>query len=153
SAAQARAPGGVGVASWQTREPDEMPPYLIGDYACPDGTALTVALARSVYMGGREISPVITTLVTALRPRCLAMTGVCAGNPARAGLGDVVVPSDVYQFDEGKHTPDGFAASQRQIPTDYRLARMAQDLSTDDLPSFGAIGEHEAKHWLLEQLL
>src|SRR5260370_4364611 len=147
------APGAVGVARWEQRNAGEMAPYLLGEFVGPGDVALSVALARSAHMGGRKVSPVTSRLVGELRPRCLAMTGVCAGNPARAALADIGVPSLVYAFDEGKLTSAGFKGSHRQIPVDDRIVRAAQDLSTADLPSFRAATEEQAKLWFLEQLL
>ena len=152
AAGTAVVPGAVGVARWEERNAGEMAPYLLGEFVGPGDVALSVALARSVYMGGREVSPVTSRLVGELRPRCLAMSGVCAGNPARTAFGDVIVPSLVYAFDEGKQTPAGFKGSHRQIPVDYRIVRAAQDLSTASLPSFRAATPEEARLWFLEQL-
>jgi nucleoside phosphorylase len=153
TAAEAAAPGAVGVARWEPRNAGEMAPYLLGEFLGQGGVVLSVALARSAHMGSRKVSPVTSILVGALRPRCLAMSGVCAGNPGRAALGDVIVPSLVYAFDEGKQTPSGFKGSHRQIPVDERIIRAAQDLSTAGLPGFRVPTEEEAKLWFLQQLL
>ena len=153
AAGAAMMPGGVGVARWEPRSSGEMTPYLLGEFVGPGDVSLSVALARSAHMGGREISPVTSRLVSELRPRCLAMSGVCAGNPARTALGDVVVPTLVYAFDEGKTTSVGFRGSHRQIPVDDRIIRAAQDLSAAELPSFRVATEEQAKLWFLEQLL
>ena len=153
TAGSAVLPGGVGVAGWEPRNTGEMAPYLLGEFIGPGDLALSVALARSAHMGGRKTSPVASSLVRELRPRCLAMSGVCAGNPARVALGDVIVPTLVYAFDEGKRTLTGFEGSHRQIPVDDRIIRAAQDLSAIDLPSFRAATAEEAKLWFLEQLL
>jgi nucleoside phosphorylase len=153
AAGAALVPGAAGVARWEQRSAGEMAPYLLGEFVGSGDVALSVALARSAHMGGRKVSPVTSRLVGELQPRCLAMSGVCAGNPARAALGDVVVPSLVYAFDEGKLTPTGFKGSHRQIPVDDRIIRAAQDLSAAELPSFRAATEEQAKLWFLEQLL
>src|SRR2546430_2614523 len=107
AAGSAVVPGGVGVARWELRSAGEKMPYLLGEFVGPDNVVLSVALARSTHMGGRTTSPVASGLVRELRPRCLAMSGVCAGNPARAALGDVVVATLVYASDEGKQTSAG----------------------------------------------
>ena len=122
TAGAAVVPGGVGVARWEPRSRDEMVPYLLGEFVGPGNVSLSVALARSAHMGGRVVSPVTSKLVDELRPRCLAMSGVCAGNPARAALGDVVVPTLVYAFDGGKQAPTGFKGSHRQIPAARTVA-------------------------------
>ena len=153
TAGTAMVPGSVGVARWEPRNAGGMAPYLLGEFVGPHDVTLSVALARSVHMGSRTVSPVTSSLVGALRPRCLAMSGVCAGNPARTALGDVIVPSLVYAFEEGKFTPTGSRGRHRQIPVDERIVRAAQDLSTADLPSFRVPTAEDAKLWYLEQLL
>jgi nucleoside phosphorylase len=125
AAGTATAPGRTGVARWKARNTPDMTPYLLGEFAGPDDVRLSVALARSVHMGGRETSPVTSILVSALQPRCLAMTGVCAGNPARVALGDVVVATQVFAYEEGRQTATGFQGRHRPLPIDDRLVRAA----------------------------
>lgn len=108
--------GHPGVAAWEEHESESLLPFLVGTYVLADGRSMTVALARPTRMGATATAPVVSTLVERLRPRCLAMCGVCAGNPAHAALGDVVVAELAYAYDEGKRTEDGFEGDHRQIP-------------------------------------
>jgi nucleoside phosphorylase len=103
-------------------------------------------------MGGRVTGATVATLVDRLTPSLVAMCGVCAGNPADTALGDVVVAEPVYQYDEGKWTPQGFTGDHRQIPLDPALVRAAQDLDPARLPSYGAADAEETMLWLLERL-
>lgn len=144
--------GHPGVAAWEEREPESLTPYLVGTYVLADGSRMTVALARPTRMGATATAPVVSTLVERLRPRCLAMCGVCAGNPADVALGDVVVAELAYAYDEGKRTQDGFDGDHRQIPAPDGWVRAAQDLETTDLPSFGEASPAEARIWLMERL-
>ncbi|WP_405963407.1 TIR domain-containing protein [Streptomyces sp. NBC_00723] len=141
-----------GVTDWEEREPESLTPYLFGTYVLADGSRMTVALARPTRMGATATAPVVSTLVERLKPRCLAMCGVCAGNPADVALGDVVVAELAYAYDEGKRTQSGFEGDHRQIPTHDGWVRAAQDLDTTDLPSFGAASPEEARIWLMERL-
>lgn len=109
---------------------------------------MTVALARPTRMEATATAPVVSSHVERLRPRCLAMCGVCAGNPAEAALGDVVVAELAYAYDEGKRTRVGFEGDHRQIPAPDGWVRAAQDLETTDLPSFGEASPEEARIWL-----
>ncbi|GAA5035700.1 phosphorylase family protein [Streptomyces siamensis] len=144
--------GHPGVATWEEREPDSLTPFLVGTYVLADGSRMTLALARPTRMGATATAPVVSTLVERLRPRCLAMCGVCAGNPADAALGDVVVAELAYAYDEGKRTQDGFEGDHRQIPAPDGWVRVAQDMETTDLPSFGEASSYEARIWLMERL-
>jgi nucleoside phosphorylase len=144
--------GHPGVAAWEERESESLTPFLVGTYVLADGSRMTVALARPTRMGATATAPVVSTLVERLRPRCLAMSGVCAGNPADTALGDVVVAELAYAYDEGKRTEGGFEGDHRQIPAPDGWVRAAQDMETADLPSFGEASSYEARIWLMERL-
>ncbi|GAA1028580.1 hypothetical protein GCM10009557_14100 [Virgisporangium ochraceum] len=144
--------GGPGVSDWEERRADGDMPYLRGEYRTSGGGSLSVALARPVHMGGRATAPYVTGLVDRLRPACVVMCGVCAGNPHDTALGDVVVAEPVYEWDEGKVSSSGLAADQRQYRMQPRWVRVAQDLDPSALPSFGAASEEESLLWLLERL-
>jgi nucleoside phosphorylase len=141
-----------GVASWQQHDRDGTAPYLTGGYRTAAGEWISVALARPVLMGGRNTGPIATTLTDLLRPACLAMSGVCAGNPDDTTPGDVVVAAPAFEYDEGKHTGTAFQGDQHQYPQDNRWLRAAQDLDPAVLPSYGEAGEDEAAAWFLERL-
>jgi len=126
-------------------------PYATAAYPAPGGT-LTVALTRPTQMGGRGTAPIATTLVNRLRPVCLAMCGVCAGNPRDTAPGDVVVASPAYEWDEGKWTGEEFRGDHRPFPLDVRWERAAQDFDPAGLPSHGAATDQDAAVWFLERL-
>lgn len=141
-----------GVTRWAEDGHDSPVPYEVGDYLLHGGGRLSVAIARPTRMGAAATAPVASSLVERLRPRCLAMSGVCAGNPAAVALGDVVVAELAYVYDEGKRTPGGLVPDHRQIPLGDAWVRTAQELSTSDLPSHGEITDHESQLWLLARL-
>jgi len=126
-------------------------PYLAGRMPAFSGT-LSVALARPTRMGATATAPIAAGLVERLTPRCIAMCGVCAGNPSDVALGDVIVAECAYTYDEGKRTAAGFEGDHRQIPLTDKWLRIAQDLSPKELPTYGAANEEAARMWLLEQL-
>ena len=137
----------VGASAWQEHGRDSSAPYsraIVG--------GLTVALARPTQMGGRGTGPIATSLTDRLRPACLAMCGVCAGNPGATAPGDVVVAAPAYQWDEGKHTGAAFRADPQQYPQENRWIRTAQDFRPDALPSHGEASDEEAAAWYLERL-
>src|SRR5579871_127797 len=148
----ATAEHGHGIAEWETRDIGTPTPYAFGTYVAPGGLSMNVALARPTRMGGTATAPVVASLVERLKPRCLAMCGVCAGNPANVALGDVIIAEMVYAYDEGKQKPEGFEGDHRHLPMLDTWVRAAQDLSPAGLPSFGDPSEEEAKNWLLERL-
>jgi nucleoside phosphorylase len=142
-----------GVAKWEKKDRSTSTPYLVGKYAADNGLSITIALARPARMGSIAIAPLAASLVERLKPQCLAMCGVCAGNPDDMALGDVIIAEMVYQYDEGKRKENAFEADHRQLPMSETWVRAAQDLVPDGLSSFGEASDQEAKRWLLERLL
>lgn len=66
------------------------------------GPPIWIAAARA---GAKGMLPTATTgvrLVQRLAPRCIAMSGVCAGRRGAVSQGDVIVADRVYQYTEGK---------------------------------------------------
>jgi nucleoside phosphorylase len=138
-----------GVARWEDRDIESPTPYLIGTYKVKGRPSITIALARPTRKGSNAAGPVASSLVTRLQPHCLAMCGVCAGNPADLVLGDVIVAEMVYSYDEGKRKKETFEGDHRQIPSQDTWVRAAQDLTPNGLPSFGPASQEEAKRWVL----
>jgi nucleoside phosphorylase len=142
----------VGLKRWTEHGVGGPAPYCTAEIRTARGQTLLVALARPTTMGGRGTGPIATTLTDLLRPRCLAMCGVCAGNPGATAPGDVVVAAPAYEWDEGKHTADVFHAAPQQFPLDIRWIRAAQDFDPTSLPSHGMATDEEAELWYLERL-
>lgn len=128
-------------------------PYLEGTYVTPEGAKMVVALARPTRMGATSTLPIATALATSLQPRCLAMCGVCAGNPGDVALGDVIIAEMAYTYDEGKVKDSGFEGDHRQTRMVESWLRAAQNLTPEGLPCHGPASEEEARLWLLERLL
>ena len=142
-----------GVAQWEEHDMSDLtPPYLTGTYRTVRGDRLSVALARPTRMSGRSTGVVSTSLTDHLKPRCLAMSGVCAGEPNDTAPGDVVVAAPAYEYDEGKHRGGDFQGDHQQYPQEDRWLRAAQDFDPSALPSYGMATEHEAVVWFLERL-
>ncbi len=146
--AAAREAGRPRISRWEERDAGSSAPYLWGEYA----GRWSVALARPTGMSGRSTAPIATALADKLKPSCLAMCGVCAGNPGDTALGDVVVAEVAYEWDEGKQSPSGFTGDHRQVPLDARWLRAAQEFDPAGLPSHGAANAEETMLWLLERL-
>ncbi len=142
---------------WAAAEEPTNPPYLRGTWLTNTGDRLTVALARPTRIGATATLPVTSMLLNMLAPRVLAMSGVCAGNPADVALGDVIIAETTYTWDEGKLWQDGGASvlegDHRQTPILNSWLRGAQDLRPDGLPSHQSqTSVDEARLWLLERL-
>ena len=154
----------VAAAQGVVLEPSEDRPatlYLAGNLTVSNDRQLRIALARPTRMGGTSTTVVAASLAAELRPRCLAMCGVCAGNPADVVLGDLIIAEMAYVYDEGKRklVDDdgnrklaGFEGDHRQIPLQDAWLHAAQDMRAPGLPSWGAPTETNSRWWLLELL-
>lgn len=141
-----------GVRDWVTYDKDNPTPYEVGTYMCTDGRTIKIALAWSTRMGATSTLSLTSTLLEKLKPRSLAMSGVCAGNPDSLSLGDVIISEVAYPYDEGKLTINGFEPDHRQIPIKNSWFRAAQDISPVGLLSYGEASQDEALLWLLDLL-
>ena len=142
----------VGVSEWREHDAATSSPYLLGRYSSKDGTKINVALARPTRMGGGSTAPLTSSLVERLRPGCLTMCGVCAGNPSTTALGDIIFSEMVYQYDEGKLSTDEFLGDHRQNSINDDWLRHVQDMSSSDNKLFGQPNRVSAERWLLDTL-
>ena len=141
---------GGGVAEWNEVE-NGTTPYLYGEYLFNE-TSFKVALARPTRMGSTSTAPITSSLVDQLKPTCLAMCGVCAGNPSDVSLGDVIIAEMTYTYDEGKKKAGSFEGDHRQVSISELWLRKAQNITSKELPSFSEPTEEESNYWLFERL-
>jgi len=87
---------------WQMKYDSSDYPYNIKEFVDYKNNKFFVALARPVDMGGVFTANLASRLVKDLKPRCLAMAGICAGRRGEVLLGDVIVADRVFQCDGGK---------------------------------------------------
>lgn len=66
------------------------------------GSSFRVAVARTQSMGPAGAAATASRLVSDLKPRFLAMCGVCAGRPGKTFLGDIIAADRLYTADAGK---------------------------------------------------
>lgn len=141
-----------GVTEWLPRKSHLNEDYLLGSFLVAGNERFSIALAKPNRMGSLSTSPVATNLANYLRPKCLVMCGVCAGNPGDLELGDLVVSELAYQYDEGKRENSEFFSDIRQARISREWLSAAQSLDPRDLPSFGYPSDEERKLWLMHKL-
>lgn len=126
------------------------------------GGTLGVAAAWTGAMGAMATATRAAPLIEQLRPSCLAMCGICAGNRDEVALGDLIIADRVYSFDHGKiRAHDGGEPEFFHDITTYNLQRawrvtaaeFRRDLAwaEDLLPSRPPTREMQIR-WLLRAL-
>ena len=93
---------GFGNAEWKEELDSKEDLYYVGRFECSNGSFITIAAASTVDTGGIDSVELATRLSLYLKPKCLAMTGICAGDRKEVFLGDVIVAKQVFKFDYGK---------------------------------------------------
>ncbi|MCA9564999.1 MAG: formylglycine-generating enzyme family protein, partial [Myxococcales bacterium] len=93
--------------------------------------SLRVAATQLVTMGGSGFADV-ANLIAILKPRSLAMCGVCAGNARETSLGDVVVVDRVYDIE---------SESIISMPTSWIWEARAMEVKVPPRGADGSNGE------------
>ncbi|HEY0076942.1 MAG TPA: NB-ARC domain-containing protein, partial [Abditibacteriaceae bacterium] len=129
-----------------------------------DSGGLRWALARAFDMGPELASNIATRLVTTLKPRCIAMVGVCAGWREKVQLGDVIVAERLFRYDAGKlRAFRRGEVREEEVFHDIRTYNLNPlwRQKTEDFPSLWAdsirfhprpFGYTPQEHWLLNAL-
>ena len=141
-----------GVRSWRIVSLTDEISYEIGDYHIEGKGLFSIALARPERMGGIALAPVATLLADRLKPTCLAMCGVCAGNPDDAALGDVIIANLAFQWDEGKSKPTGFEGDLFTNPAPAIWGHLDAIVAANSLPSYGPARKEDACRWFCENI-
>ncbi len=145
--------GHPGVAHWTPQDASDATPYERGEFLLADGSSFSVAITSQLRMAADSASRTLATLIERLHPRCLAMSGVCAGRPKVTAYGDVIVAETAYFAADGKKAEDGFRPDIRPHALPVRWLRRASTLRPDDLPSYGEPTGDDAVDWFLDSLL
>jgi nucleoside phosphorylase len=106
--------GAVPGSSWEEVPGPSGLPVAFRPFVTKAGRPLQVAVALAPDMGATAAVNTLLPLVEKLKPRCIAMCGVCAGRQGKVELGDVVAADRLYYHDTGKQL----------------LRRVQQDLTT-----------------------
>ncbi len=134
--------------------------YYLRSLPSERGGQLVFAAAWLGQMGERTAALRGQQLVTELEPECLAMCGICAGDPKKVARGDVIVADQLYPFDEGKRVaePGKEAVFYHAIRTfDLQAtwktdaAYMARELDLKALAEARPPSLLAQRRWLLQQ--
>ena len=90
-----------GNGRWQRIETGSFS-YFICNFNNPTGEPMALAAARTNGMGSNAATRLATLLSKEVQPRCMAMSGICAGNRDRLSAGDLVVADRVFRYDGGE---------------------------------------------------
>lgn len=77
---------------------------------------------------GMTASAIRVAKLQIYKPKYIIMTGICAGIPNKAEIGDVIVPEYAYDYNSGKVHPQYFLPNFRQSAVDNRDIQLMQTI-------------------------
>jgi nucleoside phosphorylase len=112
--------GAVPGSTWDDWTGPSGLPIAFRSFVGQNGRPFRVAVAVAPDMGATAAVHTLLPLVHELRPRCVAMCGVCAGRRGKVQLGDVVAAERVFYHDSGKQRTD-------QVQQDLKVYSLRDD--------------------------
>lgn len=77
-----------------------------------------IAMVTQNTMGMAAAASLTTRAILAMKPKLVAMTGICAGRKGKVKLGDILVADQVFDYTAGKKYVDKFAPRPLFFSTD-----------------------------------
>lgn len=77
-----------------------------------------IAIVTQNTMGMATATSLTTRAILAMKPKLVAMTGICAGRKGKVGLGDILVADQIFDYTAGKKYVDKFAPRPLSFSTD-----------------------------------
>ena len=120
---------------WQP-EPTMLPDATFvhrGSFSDANGRSYSVAAAHAPRMGMVSSALLTSSLIENLRPRLIAMTGICAGLRGKVSIGDVLLADPSWDFQSGKRVKDesnaDFVARAHQLPVSSKIRKFVQEMN------------------------
>lgn len=100
-----------------------------------DGKPFTVCITTAPRMGMVSTALRGAAVISALRPRLLAMTGICAGVRGKVQLGEVLFADPAWDFQSGKRVKDKentqFSIRPHHLPAPARVRSHIEQIRGD----------------------
>lgn len=90
----------------------------------PNGLALVGAVSQG--MGQLNAASLVMDVVSKYNPKTIILVGITGGMDKSIGLGDVVISSQIVDYELGKFTPNGLETRWSVYPVDSALLNKAQ---------------------------
>lgn len=103
----------------------------------------TIALVTQNSMGMAAATSLATRSILAMKPKLIAMTGICAGRKDKVSLGDIIVADQVFDYTAGKKYIDKFSPRPRFISAEEDIRNL---ISTEILNN-ESIADSIVRNW------
>lgn len=121
--------------NWSAARPIDDIVFVRDGYVDIDGKPFTVCVTTSPRMGMVSTALRGAALISTMRPRLLAMTGICAGVRGKVKLGEVLFADPAWDFQSGKRVKDQentqFSIRPHHLPAPARVRSHIDELRRD----------------------
>lgn len=128
--------------NWSPPRPIDDLVFVHDGYVEVGGRRFTVCVTTAPRMGMVSTALRTASIIALLRPRLVAMTGICAGVREKVKLGDVLFADPSWDFQSGKRVKDKentqFSMRPHQLPASS-LVRSHVEQLRDDKAALSAI--------------
>jgi nucleoside phosphorylase len=120
---------------WESPTPLDDTAFIRRGQLTSNGNKYSVVASAPTRMGMIATALLAAKLIESLRPRFIAMAGVCAGVKDKISLGDIIFCDPTWDWQSGKRVRDKentqFSIAPHQLPAKEFLRVRAQQLSAD----------------------
>jgi nucleoside phosphorylase len=118
---------------WDFGQPEALDQgtFLYRGQFSSEGRLSSVAVAAAPRMGMVATATLSQKIIRELRPRILAMTGICAGVRDACELGDVLVADPCWDWQMGKYVQEAMQIAPDQISLPLELSQRFAILAKD----------------------
>lgn len=132
--------------SWGASKPLDDVTFFREGELCVGDKQYRVAAVHAPRMGMVSAAVLANKVIDCLRPRVLAMTGICAAHKSKAQLGDVIVADPAWDFQSGKlkieNNQPVMEFSPHQIPLSAYLRGRFEEMASDPQLSAEIVSEY-----------
>jgi len=127
---------------WSAARPIDDQVFIRDGHVAVGARRLTVCVTAAPRMGMVATAIRSAAVIAKLRPRLVAMTGVCAGVRGKVRLGDVLFADPAWDFQSGKRVRDKentqFSMRPHHLPASARVRSHVEQLR-DDRAALGKV--------------
>lgn len=121
--------------NWSPPRPINDLVFVRDGYVELNGRKFTVCVTTAPRMGMVSTALRSAAVITALQPRLLAMTGICAGVRGKVKLGEVLFADPAWDFQSGKRVKDKentqFSIRPHHLPAPARIRSHVDQIRAD----------------------
>jgi len=119
--------------SWHFGSPEALDQvsFLYRGHFSSNNRIFSVAAAAAPRMGMVAAATLTQKMIQRVRPRLIAMTGICAGVRDACQLGDVLIADPSWDWQMGKYMKETFEVAPDQIPAPLEISQRMKILRKD----------------------